>query len=230
MTNHSKLSRSGLSLLVLGGLMVAGPARAHISLTAPTPRANMATNQKVGPCGNLPRSATPLQVQAGAQLQVTWTETINHAGWYRLSLRPNDTVDFATVIVKDRIPDVNGQRNYSDTITLPTVPGDLYTLQLVQVMTDELDGTTLSGYGEYFACADLVITAAGDPIEPDPGTEPEPEPEPLEPDDDPPLDDQELDPLPEEEDPSTGTGGCASAGRGSLLALLSLALLRRRLR
>lgn len=182
--------------------LCAHSASAHIAMTSPAPRS---VAQKAGPCGatGSTRSANVTTYQPGETITVTWTETVDHPGHYRIAFdddgndvfvnpsRPDDNFPFTLV---DQITDKAGG-TYSQEVTLPTTPCDNCTLQLMQVMT-----TTVPYNSFYWQCADIVI--AGDVPDPDP------------------------DPDGDEVD-----GGCATgSGGGAGAILLVLGLLRRRAR
>src|SRR2546428_799208 len=109
-------------LFIVTSLLVAGltssAARAHIQLDSPTPRLNMTTAQKIYPCGNLPRSASPTQVAAGQTLDVSWHELIDHPGWYRISLSYGNDTGFEQNILADHITD-GPMGSYVQTVQLP---------------------------------------------------------------------------------------------------------------
>jgi hypothetical protein len=61
-------------------------ASAHITMTFPSPRT---AEQKLRHCGdNVPR-ANVSTFLPGQTITVTWLETINHTGWYRISFHPD---------------------------------------------------------------------------------------------------------------------------------------------
>jgi uncharacterized protein (TIGR03382 family) len=161
-------------------IVIAAPAvaDAHIQLTSPLPRT---LQQKAGPCGDAttPRSQNPTVLEPGATITVTWNETINHPGHFRISfdadgqdftvpLDFDDTTQSENVLV-DLIADANGG-SYTQEITLPNVECESCTLQLIQMMTDKApygDGNDI-----YFQCADVALRTGGGPapVGPDAGT------------------------------------------------------------
>lgn len=164
-------------------LFVGSPALAHIQLESPTARIS---DQKTGPCGaaGSTRGQNVTTFEAGETITITWRETINHPGHYRISFDADGQDDFGDpaafddfdsnpAVMLDNIGDANGG-TYSEQLTLPTEPCDSCTIQVVQVMTDKApygDGNDL-----YYQCADIRIVAApgGEPDagtgEPDAGT------------------------------------------------------------
>lgn len=178
-------------VLVVGALLVPSLASAHIHLTFPTSRTALATgDQKEQHCGTVGynRAADPSKISTflpGQTITVTWDETIQHPGWFRIAFQPNGEVfgippasngptgggaasNFPTanqegvdpanssIVLADRIPD--GTTSMS--ITLPNMECSNCTLQFIQVMTDKAPYTvdTLSD-DIYFNCADLVLAA-----------------------------------------------------------------------
>lgn len=207
--------------LVLASILVAATpavALAHITLTSPAPRSAPAL-QKDPPCGAVGsvRSANPTVLEPGATITVTWNETIDHTGHYRISL-DQDGQDFTIPlgftdttqsenVVEDLIADRAGGGLYSQVITLPTTPCENCTIQLIQMMTDaSYDPVT----DIYFTCADIAIREAGVPG-PDAGGGGNPA------DPDGGVDDDDV--------PSTATGGCSTSGNsGGATGMLSLVL------
>ena len=159
-------------------LVSAGPASAHIQLTAPRPRVS---GLKTGPCGerDSTRSTNVCEFQPGATITVSWNETVDHPGHFRIAFDEDGDDGFANPtsfedvsggpgVLLDGIADrdVGGSDSgYQQQITLPAVECDNCTLQVIQVMTDK------SPYGDgndiYYQCADLVLssTAPADPAD-----------------------------------------------------------------
>lgn len=79
----------------LGLVLLPTTAAAHIHLTFPTPRTDAPTgDQKVEHCGttNWVRADHPDRTSVfapGSTITVTWLETINHPGYYRIAVQPN---------------------------------------------------------------------------------------------------------------------------------------------
>ena len=157
-----------LSLIAFFGLMAsASVADAHIRLDSPSPRI---ADQKVGPCGaaGSTRGSNVKVLAPGATIEVSWTETVNHPGHYRLSfdadgqdftvpLSFTDVTQTMNVLV-DNITDRSGsQLVYKQMVTLPNITCENCTLQLIQMMTDKPpygDGNDI-----YFQCADIALRA-----------------------------------------------------------------------
>ena len=146
----------------VAGLLLASVAQAHAFWVDPAPR--QATALKTGPCGGVARTANFVTYQAGSTVQVTWTETIPHPGWYRIAFSPGTDGDFDSHVLADNIPNADkAQKSNVLDVTLPSTPCDACTLQLIQVMTDSVPSSN------YYSCADIRLVAA--PV--DAGTPPD---------------------------------------------------------
>jgi hypothetical protein len=158
--------RSFTAGFAVAAMLVAGSASAHISMTSPPPRSiGQLKNAPCGPTTDVRGSQTTC-FAPGATVQVSWVETVDHPGHYRIMFDDDGTDAFvdptsfddtcspsATCLVDD-IADKSGGA-YTQEITLPMTECDTCTLQLVQVMTDKApygDGNDL-----YYQCADIVI-------------------------------------------------------------------------
>lgn len=108
---------------------------------------------KSGPCGNLPRTSTPVALVAGSTITVQFEATIFHQGAFRIAFSPANDQGFDNNILVDNIPDSQGQRYRSYEITLPDTPCDQCTLQLIQTMLDR------NPPSNYFSCTDIQLTA-----------------------------------------------------------------------
>jgi MYXO-CTERM domain-containing protein len=180
-------------------LVLAGTAHAHIQMTSPSPRS---LDQKAPPCGRSgsTRGSVVTTFQPGETITVTWDETVDHPGHYRIAFddngddifqNPNNPDDnFASTLMEPIADKVGGK--YTAQVTLPTTPCTNCTLQLVQVMTTQVPYNSF-----YYQCADITIS--GDPGEEEP---------------------PELD----------GGGCSTTGGAGFGAALLALGLARRRRR
>lgn len=211
-------------------------ASAHIALVSPSPRT---ASQKVGPCGaaGSVRGTNVTTLAPGATITVTWKETIDHPGHFRIAfdsdgqdfLRPPDAmtttlgadesvVGTGVQVLVDLIADIQGNnpaggRTYTQDITLPNIECDNCTLQVIQLMTDKPPYTTDDVSNDiYFQCVDLVLTTgAPPPPTPDagvPGSDAG---------DTPPGGDG-------------GGGGCSTGSGAGLLGMVALLGLRRRRR
>lgn len=147
-------------------LALAAEGAAHIQLSSPTKRYS---DQKAGPCGKGAldaRTDNVTYLEPGATITVTWTETVNHPGHFRISFDDDGFDDFvepvsfeddgtSPTILLSNIPD-DGGTMFSAEVTLPDIECDNCTLQVVQVMTDKPPyepGTN----DLYYQCADLVL-------------------------------------------------------------------------
>lgn len=178
-------------------VLLASPALAHIVLEAPAnfQVVDAAGNpNKLEPCGGAGTATNAVtNVLAGGRLTVTWTEPIMHPGHFRLALA-RDPLEFVTPTPQLNQGGANCQsapiaRNpaypvledglfvhttaapnnrYSTTITVPDVPCENCTLQLMQFMSSHAPPCF------YFQCAKLRIIArdAGVPLPVDAGSGP----------------------------------------------------------
>ncbi len=142
-------------------------------MTYPSPRT---LAQKQGPCGatGSQRGANVGLFEPGDTITVTWDETIDHPGHYRLAFDESGDDDFPDpfspdddfpAILVDQIADRSGGGAYSQEITFPDVECEDCTLQLVQIMTVQVPYNSF-----YFQCADITLRAGGGP-DPDPGAD-----------------------------------------------------------
>ncbi|MDB4963743.1 MAG: uncharacterized protein JWP01_3742 [Myxococcales bacterium] len=191
---------------ILTGILVslatlAGVADAHIHLTYPQARTDSQTgDQKDQHCGVANQVRNPARVtelRPGATITVTWLETINHPGWYRIAFQPNGQIfgippasngqanPLGTLIAgnfptanQEGVDNDNGSIVLKDRIpdgtlstqvTLPSMECTNCTLQFIQVMIDKPDYTTDAASDDiYFNCADITLSNAA-PMAPDAG-------------------------------------------------------------
>lgn len=165
-------------VLLVAALLVPSNVWAHAELTYPPPRT---TAQKTKHCGDgsTTRGANVTTLVPGSTLMVTWNETVDHPGHYRISF-DDDGQDFiqpATAtentegqlnVVKDLIPDRQGGGVYMFEITLPDIECNNCTLQLIQMMTDKPPYATTGPDDNdiYYQCADITLSRGA----PDAGT------------------------------------------------------------
>ncbi len=168
--------RTWTSFALLATSLLASSAQAHINLKYPARRP--AGDIKIGPCGGAARGATPTVLEPGATITVTWDETIQHPGHFRIAFDadgddfpeiasfddikapvPFDLGNGAVVLV-DNITDKTGpfigNTPYEQVVTLPNVQCETCTLHLIQVMIDK-PPYTQNGDDIYHECADLAL-------------------------------------------------------------------------
>ncbi len=159
------------SSLAIALVLVPGAALAHVQLESPLQRESA---QKQGPCGNSgsARSGNVCAYRPGTTITVTWDETVEHPGHFRISFDEDGDDDFVVPtgyddigpydgVLVDNIADRDvrsGDPGYSQEVQLPDVECDNCTLQLIQVMTDKPP----YGNGDdiYYQCADIVLSAS----------------------------------------------------------------------
>jgi hypothetical protein len=158
---------------------VAPVAHAHITLKSPAKRPG--GDIKVGPCTGAARGASPTVLEPGATIMVTWDETIQHPGHYRIAFDvdgedfpvpaayddvaatlPFDAGNGVTILaddIMDKSGPIFGATPYEAMVTLPDVECETCTLQLIQMMTEKVpygDGNDI-----YFECADIALRRTG---------------------------------------------------------------------
>lgn len=150
------------------------PASAHAVLTIPAPL-TPDDNAKSGPCGcyfgagpedpaedgspaKCPTDFAVTTLEAGSELTVSWKETVNHNGNFRLAFSPKPPdqtlkADVDANILMD-LPDENGTSGATITqkITVPSEPCELCVLQLRQFMVN-------ASQPYYYSCAAVKIVA-----------------------------------------------------------------------
>jgi hypothetical protein len=172
------LRASSLVALALAVTALGAPraAAAHSLLVNP-PALTSDDNAKSGPCGcyfgagpedaaddatasKCPASYTTTELVAGSQLQISWKETVNHDGMFRLAFSPLPVdgvvkADLDANVLYEK-PDANtvAGNTITATVTVPSTPCASCTLQLRQLMT----GST-NPY--YWSCAAIKIVPAG---------------------------------------------------------------------
>jgi uncharacterized protein (TIGR03382 family) len=164
--------------IVTAGLLslgVASSASAHIGLTSPKPRPN--GDLKTAPCGTAPKGAPVATFEPGEMIKVTWDETIQHPGHFRIAIDsdgedfgmmtgfddiktdlPFDLGNGAMVLVDDiadKTGPVFGNTPYEQMVELPDMECASCTLQVIQVMTDKPPWG--NGDDLYFECADITL-------------------------------------------------------------------------
>jgi hypothetical protein len=147
----------------------AGPAAAHIQLISPVQRH---ADQKVGPCGigaDDMRGPDVTVFAPGETIVVSWTETVEHPGHFRISFDADGHDDFVdpasyddyysnAAVLVDEIADKPAGL-YEVEVTLPDIECDSCTLQVVQVMTDK-PPYQIGTNDLYYQCADISLVGA----------------------------------------------------------------------
>jgi MYXO-CTERM domain-containing protein len=173
MLRASPLVALALAFTVLGAPRVAA---AHSLLVNPPPLSTD-DNAKSGPCGcyfgagpedptedttaaKCAANYTTTELVAGAQLKVSWKETVNHDGMFRIAFAPTPVdgvvkADLDANVLYDKA-DTNtvAGTTITATITVPDKPCASCTLQLRQLMTG-------ASKPYYWSCAAIKIVPAG---------------------------------------------------------------------
>jgi hypothetical protein len=176
--------RAASWLLATAITATAATSHAHLRVTSPPNR--YGDEQKAGPCGRAGggRSSNVTTFAPGQTITVSWQETIDHPGHFRISFDPDGDDDFVdpaalddvftnSAVLVDNIPD-EADRDYSVAVTLPDLECDTCTIQVIQVMYDKAPplGPPNSIYGDndiYYNCADVVLRVGGGGEPDDPG-------------------------------------------------------------
>jgi hypothetical protein len=156
---------------VLAGLAasaVALPALAHTRVKDPPPIGG-ADDLKLGPCGCsfAPGSTNPCPttypvttLEAGSLVNVTWTETVNHDGMFRVAFStktPEAVTESdldAGMVWEGTDTNMTAPADISEVVTVPNTPCDKCTLQVRQFMEGSVNPY-------YFSCAAVKIVPAG---------------------------------------------------------------------
>ena len=146
------------SSILLALLLMPTLAHAHAVMIDPPPRDP--DEIKIAPCGGVgPTSAGGAQrtrLQAGSTITVTFKETIQHPGYFRIAFSPDGLTGFDEHILVPMIADTDGE-DYSAPVQLPTTPCDACSLQLIQCMDATLP--PVASCNNYYSCSDIVLTA-----------------------------------------------------------------------
>jgi hypothetical protein len=160
---------------------------AHVQFSYPTPRRPGSGNEDIknGPCGcstdacpngDVRNPSRVTVLEPGETITVTFNETVNHPGFYRISFDEDGQDAFeppplsrsaiqtgtpTLPVLLDDIEDIeDGMRShmYEVEVTLPNVECENCTLQLIQVMVTD---ATWPEEEIYFTCADIALRASG---------------------------------------------------------------------
>lgn len=159
-----------LALALAALLLVPELAHGHALLLSPGPR-NNDDGLKVGPCGNVAPTDSPTVLTAGDIIEVSWLETVEHPGYYRIAFSPGGDLGYDDHVLADDIPDIVCSAppcHYSHSVTLPGEPCTGCSLQLIQYMGRQ------APYSPYFSCADLELVSPDEPDPPDAGPDIDP--------------------------------------------------------
>ncbi len=138
-------------------LFMSQAASAHTLLTNPTPRSS-SDGLKTGPCGGVSPTNAPMVVEGGETITISWLETVNHPGYYRIALSLDGDQGFDDNVLADNIADINCTStpcDYSADVTFPDIDCPNCAMQLIQYMGNA------APYSLYFSCADIQIGGDG---------------------------------------------------------------------
>ncbi len=133
-----------------------------------TPGRNNSAGLKSAPCGGVIKGNPVATFNQGQTLTVQWEETINHPGYFEISISSDNDQSFTLLTtVQDNQNNTNDlPHRYQVNVQLP--PGltcSNCTLRMVQQMTENPNNPR-----PYFSCADIEIANQGadtpmDPID-----------------------------------------------------------------
>lgn len=116
---------------------------------------------KTPPCGGTnPRSAMPAVFAPGQKITVKWHETVEHPGFFRVAFStdgktfpadPTDPPPAVAAPVLAIIPKVTGVTAHSADITLPNMPCETCSIQVIQYMEQHAPPPY------YYQCGDIAI-------------------------------------------------------------------------
>ncbi len=147
-----------ITLTVAGLLPRMSFGHARFTLNGATPPRTADLGLKSSPCGNKMRTVTPTVLKAGQTVELSWEETIDHPGYYRIAFSPANDLGFDQNVLVLKVDDLPNVHNYKATITVPNTPCTGCTLQMIQYMTESNPPSL------YFSCADINIIPATAPM------------------------------------------------------------------
>lgn len=152
-------------------LFTSDRAEAHAKLTTPVPRDPTSNGgNKTGPCGPVAKAATvSATYNAGENVTIKWTETINHPGRFFFAISSDSDVSFKNFATYVDDQNTSGMHTYSATFKLPDVGCENCTLQMIQSMEENPSAPSY-----YYSCADVKIVKAQTTSSPSPTPTPSP--------------------------------------------------------
>lgn len=158
----------------------AGRAEAHLALAFPQPSTIAGTGQKGAPPCGVTGPRNPQRFRPGETITVRWTETVQHAGHFRVAF-DDDGKDFPNPVTRkdtstllpifvDGLDEKTATMGTQDLqheyrLTFPNRPCSNCTLQVIQIMRVNPPYNPAANRDIYYACADIVLDGA----EPDGG-------------------------------------------------------------
>lgn len=131
-------------------MFVASPvAYAHSRLVEP-PARTADDYLMDAPCGDVGSTAESTTFVAGEDVVIRWSVTQNHSSQFRVAFSPSGDAGFDDWVLGVR-PDISGELEYEQALSLPECVCDDCTLQLLQYSSP----TMLAGY---YSCADIELT------------------------------------------------------------------------
>ena len=161
----SKLIQLSFLITIILLLVLPTSVMAHVRWTidSVTPPRNNSTGLKTNPCGGISRTDRSTIFSAGQTIELEFEETINHPGHYRIAFSPAGDLNFDSYVLVDNIPDITNNGPYTQEVTIPMQICSECTLQLIQVMTTNINPQPSDFY---YSCSDIEITNPGDTTAP----------------------------------------------------------------
>ncbi len=144
----------------MAGAFAPALAWGHVRLLEPAPRSPR-DDLKTGPCGGFPPGrGERTTLEAGAPFTVSFRETVDHPGWFRIAFSPEGDGGYDANVLADDIPPLRGdvERLYVFTLLAPDEPCERCSLQVVQAMTENPQNPRY-----YYSCADIRIVRGAPP-------------------------------------------------------------------
>ena len=131
-----------------------GLAHTRLLPAGNTPPRSNSSGLKSGPCGGIAKGTPQATFNAGQIVKVQWEETIDHPGYFEISISSDNDQTFTLLTtVQDTLNDGNTPHRYEVDVQLPAgLNCNNCTIQMVQWMTENPANPT-----PYFSCADITI-------------------------------------------------------------------------
>jgi hypothetical protein len=148
--------------------------------TGSTPGRSNSAGLKTGPCGGIAKNQTPaIEFQRGQVIRVQWEETIDHPGYFEISISNDNDQTFTPLITVTDTQNSGAlpHRNEADITLPPNLICNSCTLRLIQQMTEDPANPR-----PYYSCSDIKILDKQAPTPlPPPMPEPTADPTPVTP-------------------------------------------------
>ncbi len=163
-----KTTRLAATFALCACWLQSGIGHGHALLTYPQPRDNLDTHKDPnGPCG-VAKTNNPTVIAAGSQLNVTFTETVDHQGCFVFDLSTDNDVTWQQLAVVKHKTMPATPRPYSAQVQIPsTATCSNCTFRMRQIMygldTDPCPPASIPAGATYYSCADVTLTGSSPP-------------------------------------------------------------------